>query len=214
MSGRPRPTANRRLGVSNPPVWGGSEGHAMLNRTNRTLSANTNRLNLGTRKLDQNASDNNGTLTLRTAHLFPVAAVRAGVVEYPGHSDGGTADYGGTEIHEARDIRDVRLIPQVFEARPGLLGLGPRAVRRHVVATRSSPSSSYGTSSGRAGASIRRSVRRRSHPGSSLGWHCDRAETRGPVGPSRLGLGFRSRVHESRLRGMRAEPPAHRRRVL
>jgi len=57
----------------------------MLNRTNRTLSANTNRLNLGTRKLDQNASANNGSLTLRTAHTPPaVLSVRTGVVPYPG----------------------------------------------------------------------------------------------------------------------------------
>ena len=44
----------------------------MSNRTNRTLSATTNRLNLGTRKLDLNASANNGGLTLRTAHTLPV----------------------------------------------------------------------------------------------------------------------------------------------
>jgi hypothetical protein len=57
----------------------------MLNRTNRTLSANSNRLNLGTRKLDQNASANNGSLTLRTAHTPPaVVTVRTGVVPYPG----------------------------------------------------------------------------------------------------------------------------------
>ncbi len=56
----------------------------MLNRTNRTLSANTNRLNLGTRKLDQNASANNGSLTLRTAHTPAVVSVRTGVVPYPG----------------------------------------------------------------------------------------------------------------------------------
>ena len=50
----------------------------MLNRTNRTLSANSNRLNLGTRKLAQNASANIGNLTLRTAlvHL-DVVSVRA-----------------------------------------------------------------------------------------------------------------------------------------
>jgi hypothetical protein len=56
----------------------------MLNRTNRTLSANTNRLNLGTRKLANNASDNNGSLTLRTASTMPVVHVRTGVVPYPG----------------------------------------------------------------------------------------------------------------------------------
>lgn len=51
----------------------------MLNRTNRTLSANTNRLNLGTRKLDQNTSANNGSLTLRSAVVdhHVVVAVRA-----------------------------------------------------------------------------------------------------------------------------------------
>jgi hypothetical protein len=56
----------------------------MLNRTNRTLSANTNRLDLGTRKLDLNASANNGSLTLRTAHHFPTVVVRTGTEEYPG----------------------------------------------------------------------------------------------------------------------------------
>ena len=56
----------------------------MLNRTNRTLSANTHRLNLGTRKLDQLASDNNGSLTLRTAHAHLAVTVRTGVTEYPG----------------------------------------------------------------------------------------------------------------------------------
>jgi len=59
----------------------------MLNRTNRTLSATTNRLNLGTRKLDGNASANIGTLTLHFAHVdlpvVPVVTVRSGVVAYP-----------------------------------------------------------------------------------------------------------------------------------
>jgi hypothetical protein len=56
----------------------------MLNRTNRTLSANRNRLNLGTRKLDRKASANIGSLTLRTAHVDLAVSVRAGFVEYPG----------------------------------------------------------------------------------------------------------------------------------
>ena len=56
----------------------------MLNRTNRTLSANTNRLNLGTRMLEQNASNNNGSLTLRTAPVsFATVRVRTGVTLYP-----------------------------------------------------------------------------------------------------------------------------------
>ncbi len=56
----------------------------MLNRTNRTLSANTNRLDLGTRSLAVNASANNGGLTLRTAHDHYPVTVRVGFEEYPG----------------------------------------------------------------------------------------------------------------------------------
>ena len=41
----------------------------MLNRTNLTLSALSNRLNLGTRSLVLNASVNNGDQTLRIRHL-------------------------------------------------------------------------------------------------------------------------------------------------
>jgi hypothetical protein len=41
----------------------------MLNRTNLTLSALTNRLNLGTRALVLNASVNNGKPTLRIRHF-------------------------------------------------------------------------------------------------------------------------------------------------
>jgi len=55
----------------------------MLNRTNRTLSANLNRLNLGTRSLAVNASGNNGSLALRTAHVRLFVDVRAGSEEYP-----------------------------------------------------------------------------------------------------------------------------------
>jgi hypothetical protein len=53
-----------------PPMIGGSEGQVMSNRTNQTLSANTNRLNLGSRSLALVASGN-GTTTLRfrLAHL-------------------------------------------------------------------------------------------------------------------------------------------------
>src|SRR4051812_11124339 len=52
-----------------PPVEGGCEGLAMLNRTNRTLSANLNRLNLGTRSLAATANVNKGDLqTLRIRH--------------------------------------------------------------------------------------------------------------------------------------------------
>ena len=57
----------------------------MLNRTNRTLSANLNRLNLGTRSLASQASVINGDSTLHTRHVYPVA-VRAGVVGVPVYS--------------------------------------------------------------------------------------------------------------------------------
>jgi hypothetical protein len=53
----------------------------MLNRTNRTLSAHLNRLNLGTRSLAIQAS-NHGDSTLYTRFVHPVA-VRAGVVGVP-----------------------------------------------------------------------------------------------------------------------------------
>ncbi len=79
--------ARRRTAAWASPTrqTGGSEGLAMLNRTNRTLSANPNRLNLGTRKLDGNASANIGSLTLRTAHVgHVVVSVRAGSVMDPG----------------------------------------------------------------------------------------------------------------------------------
>lgn len=45
-----------------PPEIGGSEGLVMSNRTNRTLSANTNGLNLGTRSLAK-AGVFNGTIS-------------------------------------------------------------------------------------------------------------------------------------------------------
>jgi hypothetical protein len=54
----------------------------MLNRTNRTLSANTHRLNLGTRSFAQALGLNIGSKTLRLRHAHPQArmdAVRTGV---------------------------------------------------------------------------------------------------------------------------------------
>ncbi len=61
----------------------------MLNRTNRTLLATTHRLNLGTRSLDQLSSGNNGSKTLRLAHVAHPVAVRVGLGEYPGAMGGG-----------------------------------------------------------------------------------------------------------------------------
>ena len=57
----------------------------MLNRTNRTLSARLNRLNLGTRSLAPVARFNNGSSTLHTRPVHPVVmrAGVAGVAVYP-----------------------------------------------------------------------------------------------------------------------------------
>jgi len=61
----------------------------MLNRTNRMLSANRNRLNLGTRSFAQVLGGNMGLKSLRTRHAHPFAAVepvRAGTcpaIRYP-----------------------------------------------------------------------------------------------------------------------------------
>ena len=54
----------------------------MLNRTNRTLSASFNRLNLGTRSLDLIASAFNGEQTLRTRHAHAVV-LRDGMAGVP-----------------------------------------------------------------------------------------------------------------------------------
>jgi hypothetical protein len=52
----------------------------MLNRTNRMLSANLNRLNLGTRSLAQMANLNMDPEALRTRHTHPVVPVRVGII--------------------------------------------------------------------------------------------------------------------------------------
>ena len=62
-----------------PPVVGGSEGIAMLNRTNRTLSANLNGLNLGTRSFVVKASAINGNPTPRIPHAHH-CAMRDGIM--------------------------------------------------------------------------------------------------------------------------------------
>jgi hypothetical protein len=54
----------------------------MLNRTNRTLSATTNRLDLGTRTFGLLAGGNLGNLTLRNARNFSVSVVRAVVSKH------------------------------------------------------------------------------------------------------------------------------------
>jgi hypothetical protein len=54
----------------------------MLNRTNRTLSAHYNRLNLGTRSLAPVACFNTSASTQHTRHVHPVV-MRAGVMGVP-----------------------------------------------------------------------------------------------------------------------------------
>ena len=80
--GSSQPAGDLPAGCSRPPPHGGSEGLAMLNRTNRKLSANHLGLNLGTRMLALKAGVNFGNLT-----LLPVARpqlVRAGDPGDPG----------------------------------------------------------------------------------------------------------------------------------
>ncbi len=60
-------------------VAGGSEGLAMLNRTNRKLSAKLNRLNLGTRSFVLATGELNGKSILRFRHAHAAAAMRAGL---------------------------------------------------------------------------------------------------------------------------------------
>ena len=50
-----------------------------MNRTNRTLSANLNRLNLGTRSFVLATGEFNGSSTLRFRHAHGATAMRAGM---------------------------------------------------------------------------------------------------------------------------------------
>ena len=160
----------------------------MLNRTNRTLSANTNRLNLGTRMLDLNASANNGSLTLRTAHTPAVVTVRTGFGPYPGFM------FAEPSILEPKPLKPVmpptvRFIPRVLEARPGLLGLGPRADRP---VTSSQPAQPGPVLRDVVGTGRRVAppvvTPAQSHARSSLAWHCDRLRLAGRSARAALAL--------------------------
>ncbi len=158
----------------------------MLNRTNRTLSANTNRLNLGTRKLDLNASDNNGSLTLRTAHLFPVVAVRTGVVEYPGipveappieampkPMKPAMSAMPGSSPRSSRPAQGFRAWDQgqsAMSSQPAQTA----AVLRDVVGTVRGVTPQVSSS--------------QSHSRSSLAWHCDRRRRAGRSARAALAL--------------------------
>ena len=151
----------------------------MLNRTNRTLSANTNRLNLGTRMLDQNASANNGSLTLRTARLFPAVVVRTGSVEHPGIPIEGPPILAGLKRMKPAMPAMTGSSPRTTRPAPGFWAWDqgqsamssqltqPAAVLRDVAATGKGVMPQVSPS--------------RSHTRSSLAWHCDR---RGRAGRS------------------------------
>jgi hypothetical protein len=158
----------------------------MLNRTNRTLSANTNRLNLGTRQLANGASDNNGSLTLRTAHAFPVVAMRAGVVEYPGIPMEGPPIMAGLKSAKPATFAMTGSSPEssrpaqgfwawdqgqtASSSQPARLG----RVLRDVVGT--------------VGVVEPRVAPSQGHPRSSLGWHCDRSRLAGRSARAALAL--------------------------
>ena len=62
--------AESDLANRDPALPGGCEGFAMFYRTNLTLSALSNRLNLGTRSLVQATSLNHGDQALRIRHSY------------------------------------------------------------------------------------------------------------------------------------------------
>ena len=161
----------------------------MLNRTNRTLSANTNRLNLGTRKLDQNASANIGSLTLRTAHAFTVVTVRTGVVEYHGIPDG---------VDRPLKRNRNAMKPAM---RPAMTGSSPRSSRpaqgfwawdqgqSAMSSQLAQPALVLRDVAGTGkGAAPRVSPSPRSHTRSSLAWHCDRTRRAGRSARAALAL--------------------------
>jgi hypothetical protein len=159
----------------------------MLNRTNRTLSANTNRLNLGTRMLGLNAGANNGSLTLRTAHPSPAVSVRVGVVSYPGFK------FEEPSIMEPKPLKP---------AMPPTSGSSPESSRPaqgfwawdqgQTVQLSSQPSQPglvlrdvVGTGRGVAPPVV---TPAQSHARLSLAWHCDRLRLAGRSARAALAL--------------------------
>lgn len=146
----------------------------MLNRTNRTLSAHTNRLNLGTRKLDQNASANNGSLTLRTSVTQPAVRVRTGVVPYPG-----IIPFEGPSIREPKPelkpaIQTMSGSSFSMSSRPAqgfwAWDQGQTVMSAQLAQPGGSPLDHLGLG-GRVTSQVSSS---QAHSRSSLGWHCDR----------------------------------------
>jgi len=159
----------------------------MLNRTNRTLSANTNRLNLGTRNLAHNASDNNGSLTLRTARLRQVLTVRTGFEPYPGLKFEEPSIMGpkplkpamrpmsGSSPESSRPAQGFWAWDQGQSAAMSSQPAQPGAALRGVV----------GTGRGVAPPVVNPSP---SHSRSSLAWHCDRMRLAGRSARAALAL--------------------------
>lgn len=83
----------------------------MLNRMNRTLSANPNRLNLGTRPLAPIQGGNMGPKSLRIRHAHPFAAVepvRAGTApafRYPSPLGASLPSFPDSPQASARSVR-------------------------------------------------------------------------------------------------------------
>jgi hypothetical protein len=144
----------------------------MLNRTNRTLSANTNRLNLGTRKLDLNASANNGSLTLRTAPTLPDVHVRTGVVSYQGF-----VMFEEPSIGEPKPMKpEIRPMSgsSLMSSRPAQGFWAWDQGQTDMLAQLAQPSGSPSDLGG-VGGSVRPLVTRSTgHSRSSLAWDCDR----------------------------------------
>jgi hypothetical protein len=158
----------------------------MLNRTNRTLSANSNRLNLGTRKLDLNASANNGSLTLRTSQTFPVVSVRTGVVIYPG------LKFEGPIIMEPKPLKPAMLPMSGSSPESSRPAQGFWAWDQGQIVLSSQPAQPafvlrdvVGTGRGVAPPVV---TPAQSHARSSLAWHCDSMRLAGRSARAALAL--------------------------
>jgi len=149
----------------------------MLNRTNRTLSANLNRLNLGTRMLGLNAGVNNGSLTLRTAPVYPTAAVRVEVLEHPAIQE-------QAPPIQAMPKPGKPAMSMILGSSPGMSSsardLTARDQRSSAISTPPRPVVDVPPGVAEEFGSVRPlGLSSRSHPGSSLGWHCDRSRRAG-----------------------------------
>ena len=159
----------------------------MLNRTNRTPSANPNRLNLGTRNLALVAGGNNGNLTLRTVHPFSTVVVRAGFQGDPGIQ---------------REAKPIPAMPKpMMPAMARIPGSSPRPERpsrdfrawdQGQTASSSQLSRAYAFLregvSPRAVGNAPRVTPTRGHSRTSLGWSCDRTRFAGRSARAALAL--------------------------